>query len=87
MQSLCFDFANVGVGIVIVKTEFLMSRHRNETFSIINWATYVWQVNDLEESGTYRDNYYLMLISITGFCVQCMSRGIFCSTVAMLFWA
>jgi len=62
----------VGVGIVILKNEFLMSQHRNETFGIINWATYVWQVNDLERSSAYRDNYYLMLISITGFYVQCM---------------
>jgi hypothetical protein len=37
--KVCFDFPNVGVGIVIVKTEFLMSQHRNETFGIINWAT------------------------------------------------
>jgi hypothetical protein len=72
MQSLCFDFANVVVGIVIVKTELLMSQHRNETFGIINWATCVWQVNDLERTSTYGDNYYLMLISITGFCVQFM---------------
>jgi len=74
---------NVGIGIVIVKTEFLMSQHRNETFGIINWATCVWQVNDLERSSTHRDNCHRKLISVTGVYVQ----GIFCSTVAVLFWA
>jgi hypothetical protein len=52
MQSLCFDFANVGIGIVVVKTGFFMSQHRNETFGTINWVTYVWQVNDLGRSST-----------------------------------
>jgi hypothetical protein len=72
MQSLCFEFENVGVGIILIKPEFLMSQNRNEIFRIINWATYVWQVTDLERSSTYRDNYYPMLISIIRFCVQCM---------------
>lgn len=52
MQSLCFEFENVGVGIILIKTEFLMSQHRIEIFAIINWATYVWQVTDLERSST-----------------------------------